>query len=84
MNLPSRQQLRSTLRSEIEMRLRGMDFDGEPVAIRDNSGRVVIHRPPKRRFKKIVRDRFKREWKAVVKERERVLQEQTSAAVRIA
>ena len=46
---PSRQAVRSALRAKCWTRIKNIDFPGGPVAIRDASGRAIVHRPHTRR-----------------------------------
>lgn len=68
-NKVSRQMERAAIRAGLENRLRSADFQGARVAIRDDTGKPVIHRPERARFKSILRDAFKHQWKRRVQER---------------
>ncbi len=68
-NKLTRQIERTAIRRGLEKRLRAMDFQGERVAIRDNQGKAIIHRPEPRRFKHMMKAAFVSQWRKRVVER---------------
>jgi len=60
--LPSRQAVRHELRKKIWENLKGTDFAGELVAIRDGRGSPVIRRPAMSVMRDMHRQAFKRQF----------------------
>jgi len=57
---PSRQVVRAETRRRIWDHLKGTDFEGERVAIRDGSGKPVIHRAARSVLKDMLRGQYRK------------------------
>ena len=52
---PSRQVVRGRIRAELWDRLKGTDFEGDPVRISDSMGRPVIHGPNRKTLRSMLK-----------------------------
>ena len=64
---PSRQAAYSDIHRRNWERLKGADFDGEPVAIRDDSGKPLIRRRSRKAIREMARDISRKELRELSK-----------------
>ncbi len=65
----SRQVTRRKLFRENYDKLRSTDFPDAPVAVRDDLGKAVVHRPAISVLRDMARQKSKRQWKEISQER---------------